>query len=251
MPILQARDLKQNHVLYDTQAVDRINARENGTEFSISDHIRGMVYSLLSCETPWERIEPNLKEIDKVFYDYDPDYIKSQDPALFTYEIKELKCGNRNIKRQMEALGDNVRVFERIEKEYGSLDEYINSHDPEEVILAFSDYESEYKLKMMHISLVCEYLRNVGVDLAKPDRHLCRFFGRDRMGKDSSESPATIEDVFCRIEDLVEETGLLRVEIDNIIWSFCADGYGEICTAEPHCDRCPIRDMCKYNGVSV
>ncbi len=53
-------------------------------------------------------------------------------------------------------------VFERFEKEYGTLDDYINNHDPEEVIIAFSDYESEYKLKMMHVSLVCEYLRNVG-----------------------------------------------------------------------------------------
>ena len=38
-------------------------------------------------------------------------------------------------------------------------------------------------------------------------------------------------------------TGLLKAEIDNLIWSFCAEGYGEICTANSHCERCPIRSM--------
>lgn len=45
---------------------------------------------------------------------------------------------------------------------------------------------------------------------------------------------------------LSEETGLALCAIDNIIWSFCADGYGEICTATPHCERCVVRGKCKY-----
>ena len=68
----------------------------------------------------------------------------------------------------------------------------------------------------------------------------CEFPARDafratlgwklRKGKE-----ATIEEALSQIERLSEETGLTKATVDNIIWSFCADGYGEVCTATPHC----------------
>ena len=42
------------------------------------------------------------------------------------------------------------------------------------------------------------------------------------------------------------ESGLAKVTIDGLIWNFCADGYGEICVAEPHCECCPIKSHCHY-----
>ena len=59
-------------------------------------------------------------------------------------------------------------------------------------------------------------------------------------------SIASIEETISQVEALSEETGLALCAIDNIIWSFCADGYGEICTATPHCERCVVRGKCKY-----
>jgi len=44
----------------------------------------------------------------------------------------------------------------------------------------------------------------------------------------------------------VKDPELLKAEIDNLIWSFCAEGYGEVCTVKPHCDRCPIKSKCAY-----
>ena len=58
-------------------------------------------------------------------------------------------------------------------------------------------------------------------------------------------SPATINEVNEQVAELAEKTGMSKVEIDNLIWSFCADGFGEVCTAMPHCKSCPIRDYCK------
>jgi hypothetical protein len=91
--------------------------------------------------------------------------------------------------------------------------------------------------------LVWEYLRNVGIDGAKPDIHLRRFFGSDRMAK-SKISPASIYDVLCQIEELSKETGFTQTEIDDLIWRFCADGYGEICTKNPICQECVVRYKC-------
>ena len=31
----------------------------------------------------------------------------------------------------------------------------------------------------------------------------------------------------------------------------CADGYGEVCTATPHCEKCVVRSKCKNNTSGV
>ena len=43
---------------------------------------------------------------------------------------------------------------------------------------------------------------------------------------------------------LMTKTMNLKIEINNLIWSFCAEGYGEICIAKPRCEHCPIRSKC-------
>ena len=42
--------------------------------------------------------------------------------------------------------------------------------------------EGKYKLKYVGKALAWEYLRNVGVDGAKPDTHLKRILGSNRLG---------------------------------------------------------------------
>lgn len=64
------------------------------------------------------------------------------------------------------------------------------------------------------------------------------------MGE-SKGKEATIEEALSQIQRLSEETGLTKATVDNIIWSFCADGYGEVCTATPHCEVCPVKTWCK------
>ncbi len=238
--------LRKEGKLYPSEAVLKVNAREKGEAHSLSEHVKAMIYALLANESKWENIEANLPMIDSIFHNYDVDYIKRHESADFTLQIQSIKCGNRNIKRQMEALKDNIAVFERLASEYGSLDTFIDEHEFGEVVTAFSDYDSKYKLKMMHVALVSEYLRNVGVDGVKPDRHLRRFLGSSRMGLPMASPEASADEVFTQVEMIAEDTGLYKVEVDNIIWSFCADGYGEICTATPHCDKCPIRDLCNF-----
>ena len=149
-------------------------------------------------------------------------------------------------RKQMRALKGNIEVLEKIEKEYGSVDNYVTGLSPDIVVKSLSKPNSGYKLEMMGEALVWEYLRNVGVDGVKPDTHVRRFLGGNRMGEPLVASPASIEDVYRQVEILSEETGLLKAEIDNLIWSFCAEGYGEICTVKPHCDRCPIKSKCAY-----
>lgn len=228
---------------YNSSLTLEIEKRKNGKKYLIQDHIRGLIYSLLTNQTKWYRVEPHLPEIDKLFYNYDPDSILSQEPKYFYEGLFNLKCGNMSTKAQMESLGYNIKIFQRIEREHGSIDSFITSETADKIVQKLSNSSSPYKMKMLGEALAWEYLRNVGVDGAKPDTHMRRFLGADRMGT-GKNSPATFNEVNDQVKSLSEQTGMLKVEIDNLIWSFCADGFGEICTATPQCKICPIRDCC-------
>ena len=231
---------------YNTSLTTEIKKRKSGKKYALPDHIRGMVYSMLTNQTKWYRVEPHLPEIDKLFFDYDPEKILATEPGYFYRGILALKCGNMSTRAQMEALTNNVRVFQRIADEHGSIDAFVTSEPAASIVKRLSKGSSPYKLKMLGEALTWEYLRNVGVDGAKPDTHLRRFLGADRMGT-GEHSPATISEVIEQVDKLSDETGLSRVEIDNLIWSFCSDGFGEICTAKPHCKDCPISGWCSHS----
>jgi hypothetical protein len=87
------------------------------------------------------------------------------------------------------------------------------------------------------------YPGNVGIDGSKPDTHLRRFFGADRIGV-SMNSEATEEEVISAVESISNEGGYTKFEIDYLIWAYCASGKGEVCTASPVCNRCVIREYC-------
>ncbi len=92
-------------------------------------------------------------------------------------------------------------------------------------------------------ALIWEYLRNVGVDGAKPDVHMKRILGHNRLGFSRYEE-ATNEEVINAMKQLSDETGLWMAQLDYMFWCFCATGKGEICTANPSCNRCVLRDEC-------
>lgn len=237
--------LQKYRIEYNADSVGSIQARQAGKHFDINEHAKAMVYSLLTNQTVWSRIVPYLPSIDRVFHNYDPEYIKGQDPDIFSKEIFALKCGNMSTRKQMKALKGNIEIFEQIESEYGSVDTYITGADTKEIVESLSKTGAKYKLGMMGEALVWEYLRNVGIDGVKPDTHIRRFLSGNRMGEPIVPSPASMEDVYRQVDKLSARMGLFKAEIDNLIWSFCAEGYGEVCTANPHCERCPIRSKCQ------
>lgn len=159
---------------------------------------------MLTNQTKWYRIEPHLSEVDALFFNYEPEAIIWADPDYFCEGLFSIKCGNMSTKAQMEALADNVRTFQHIEKEFGSIDAFITSESTDRIVEKLSSRTAPYKLKMMGEALVWEYLRNVGIDGAKPDTHLRRFLGADRMGT-GEHSPATVSEVNSQISKLSEQ----------------------------------------------
>lgn len=220
--------------------------RESGKIFSLNEHIRGMIYSLLTNIKKWNEIEPKLQKIDSIFFNYNSDEIKKHEGTYFEKEIEKIKCGNVNIKKQMSELKYNIEIFENIINEYGSMDAFVTSEKSEVIVKFISSQNSKYKLKNIGETLAWEYLRNVGIDGGKPDRHLKRFFGCNRIAI-SEEEDASNDEVTKELNKLAATKEYNRFEIDYLIWCYCASGKGEICTANPNCKKCVIKEYCKYS----
>lgn len=230
------------HRLVNGKLGKKVRQREEGKEFSFKEHLQGMIYALLSNQTNWGRnIAPRLHLIDGIFHNYDVEFIKSKNGSYFEEKIRSINCGNRQIKRQMQDLNYNISILEKIADEYGSLDNFVTAVSVSVAIKELA--HGKYKLKNMSDALVSEYLRNVGFNEVKPDIHMKRFFGSNRMGS-STHRLATEKEVFDICKDIENKTGIARVLIDEAIWNFCRASNLQVCGETPQCDRCPIRQYC-------
>ncbi len=236
--------LKKNGIADIDGEKSKMTLRAEGKKFSTTEHLQGMIYSLLSAQTVWANIERNFSRIDKLFFDYDIKLIKEHDAEYFVNGIKRLGCGSRLTNAQMKALHQNITTVEKIISEYGSMDAFLTSRPQREIVRLLSDSTSKYKIKQMGPALAWEYLRNVGVDGAKPDVHMKRILGSERLGV-SNKKDASDDEVLDVIEDLSKQTGYWMAQIDYLFWAYCATGKGEICTANPRCSKCVLREYCK------
>ncbi len=238
--------LVQNGIDFENHDLIRnIKDRKNGRVFTFDDNIKGLIYAQLSNQTKWKNIAPKLPQIDRLFFNYEKSKLL-ETPASYFYEgIFKLKCGNMATKKQMETLAVNIHTLERIERDYGSLDQFYSSYPADQVAKMLSN--GKYKLKYIGYPLAWEFLRNIGIDGAKPDTHMCRILGADRLGY-SRHAIATEHETIQIIDEMSENTGHLKSYIDILLWSYCADGYGEICTASPKCYKCVVSQFCNQNG---
>ena len=226
-------DYKKNSTL------NALNDRKNGKVYSISEHVSTMVFALLSNQRPWKPIEDNRENINKLFHNFDIDYIKTTDYQTFIKELLSLHCGNRQINKQMQTLKDNIETLERIEKDYGCIDNYYNNTNIKELLKSLSS--GKYKLKQMGVPLVSEYLKGVGLDVIKPDVHVCRILTRLGYSKSNKISEDEALDICCKI---AKEYGLTNIEVDTILWQYCANKYFEVCCDKPKCFMCLVKN-CK------
>ena len=105
-----------------------------------------------------------------------------------------------------------------------------------------ASWGKRYKLKQIGFALALEYLRNVGLDVGKPDLHIRRILSIKRLGYSKYEEVKEKEAVKI-IDDITRESENSPMYIDLILWSFCSN----ICGETPKCDICKIRESCKFN----
>lgn len=226
----------------DFTILEAVEQRKDGKSFSFKEHLRGFIYAQLSALVSWKKIKENQPILDKIFCNFDRLQLKEKSAEDLINEITAIKCHNPyTTKNQMRSLKANIETFEKIEQSFGSLDNFITHNTPSTVIKLLADSNSTYKLKYAGIALVCEYLRNVGVDIVKPDVHIKRIASAERLNLITSKDDYKILDEFKK---LAQEIEISQVKMDFLLWNYCSKGYGGICTATPKCDKCVIKNYC-------
>lgn len=250
--IFQDKKLWEN--TYIKKQIDR---RINNEMFTIENHIQAMVYSMLSAGITWQRIESGIdittgriKPIDEIFFNYNPDVLLNCNPEKLKNELKNIHCASQYTLKQMKALINvNINKLIEIEKHYGSIDDFYQQYIHKDktlktLVQVLSDMQSKNKFMQMGEALTSEYLRNVGYDIPKPDRHIRRILGSNHLGCSANEIVPGFE-VFDIVSELADKMKKSVAEVDYILWSYCANGYGEICTInKPKCELCVANKYC-------
>ena len=227
----------------DMSILEAVNARKNCKSFSFEEHLRGFVYAQLSALVSWKKIKDNQPKLNDIFCNFDRQHLKEKSSEDLINEITAIKCHNPyTTKNQMRSLKANIETFERIEQDFESLEKFITHSTPSNIIKLLADSNSTYKIKYMGVPIACEYVRNVGIDIIKPDVHIKRIAAADRLNLATAKYDYKIIDEF---QELSKQIGISQAKMDYLLWNYCSKGYGEICTATPKCNECVIRNYCK------
>lgn len=222
-----------------------IDLRKNGKIFSFEEHLEALLLAQLSNHR-WgsETIQKNQGKLREIFKNYDRDYLKEINPDFLTNNIIAISCGNASIYRQMRALSYNISVLEKIEKDYGSLDCFVSSDDPN--TLANVLYDGKYKLRQIGKAFAFDYLKKIGINTCKSDSQIGRLFGNSRLNF-VKKNQATAHEIVSMIKLISKSTSISEIEIDAILWQFCLPKGANICTELPNCNFCKLKDICNYN----
>lgn len=224
--------------------IDRYKA---GKKFTKRDHCQALLLSVLSANRPWIGIHNHLADLYKVFNGYDPDYLRTANPYMLMQEVCSYDCGNRRIAKQMEEIAYNVSILDEIEKVMGDVDVpmQLAADNLKKVLWVYSDKGSRFKFKGVAIALAAQYMKNLGVDLVKPDVHLRRIIQRFGWTAWLPDEMETID--IC--QKVAKYFDITQTEVGTILWQYCAVGYIEMCGANPVCDLCPAIKECHYGST--
>lgn len=215
----------------------QIDKRIEGNFFDIQDHIKAMVYSMLSTRSKWSRLKKyfdidtgEIIEVDKIFGNYRPEYILSCNPDELVEQLKSIVVASQSTAKQMrELISVNIPKLLEFERNYGSIDNYYRTFIEKDNTLKslvhnLSNSKSEDKFSEMAVSLVAEYLRNIGYDIANPNGYTKTILGCEGLGL-SDRKEVSDDEVFDMISEIADLTGRHPAEVDYILWLACSEKY--------------------------
>lgn len=227
------------------EILDIIEKREKGKVFSFSEHLEALIIALLSNHR-WgdSNIRNNRLKIKEIFHNFDKNYLKVIEPKILISELKKIHCTNPRIKQQLGNLSYNIQVLEKIEKKYKTLDNFVNSIRPNDIANLFNDGKN--KMKEVGRSFAFDYLKRVRINTCKSTNPIERLFGANRLAIVKNET-ATEKEVLSIIKKMSLISSFSEIEIESILQQFCLLRSANICGEHPKCEKCKLRDLCKYD----
>ncbi len=223
--------------------VQALEDRASGKVWSDSEVQEALVKAVLSNNTEWSKIEGILPELYELFQNYSLRFFASLSEndidKDFVPWFKSRKAASVTLGKDLKNLIRTSRKLEQWSDTNGSAEDYFMSlylrsnKDPKKVALDIGLPGGAYKLPAFGIPLAAEALRNMGFDLAKPDRHILRAAGSFGLvafdnWKDQSANipPKANKQELCSAMSEVERFARSQHEyvtyLDNVIWLLCA-----------------------------
>ena len=153
-----------------------------------------------------------------------------------------LNSGLINLVRAAQILMNHSRRYGSADGYFTSLVEQCSGDSKQAALLLGSP--GEYKLPSLGVPLAAEALKNLGFDVAKPDRHMMRAMGsfglvwfsgwtptQDYRSPESNSGKKRLE-VMTVAEQIAEEAEKSVVLVDNAIWLLCAKGEVHLTNSE-------------------
>jgi len=236
----KAADWKQR--IADYRTIEAVQRRERGGRWRDEDVLGAMVLAVLSNSADWSRIHAVRPLLPEAFEDYSLKRCAERTERQVERclgRLNELGVSSQTLRRGLRRLTLAARRLHEWSTTHGSADSYFLSlldscqHDPKQAALALGANGSDYKLPGLGIALAAETLRNLGYDLSKPDRHVCRAAGAfglvafrrwpNRRGTKAPEAnPRELLDTMMGVEEMARAVGVQATYLDTAIWILCA-----------------------------
>ena len=217
--------------------------REAGNRWNDNEVFEALLRAVLSNNTDWAKVESVLPELGSLFsgYDLQKYAITSESHVHDTLVpwFKNRRAGSMTLRRSLVYLIQAARTLSDWAERHGSADDYflcaIASRNGDPILGAaeIGRIDSQWKLPGFGIPISAEAFRNLGFDICKPDRHICRAVGAfgflefrkwpDRSGtKQPQPDESEMIETMRAIERFATVLGERPTFVDNAIWLLCA-----------------------------
>ncbi len=219
-----------------------LERRESGGVWTDCEVFEALVLAVLTNSVDWSKIQRIRHDLKDCSCAFDPVAYANLNPHEVETRIlpwfKERKAGALTHRRSFNLFIEAAGQLTAKVKDHGTIEAYIEalyeSCGRQSVVLAvLLGSEKKHKLRGIGIPLAAEFLKSLGYDVAKPDRHICRAVGTfgwvefkswpDRSGnKTPGPSEKEMVDVMRVLESLAASVGQRTVFVDNALWLLCA-----------------------------
>lgn len=215
--------------------VKAVKKRMSGATWSDEEVFEASLMSLLSSSINWSKIEKIRSELQDLFSGFSLEaYAALQDAKIENDLIpwfKNRKAGAPWLKKNLLLLKNTALKLLKHSRNYGSAEHYFTSlahkcdDDPKQMALQIGR-GGNYKLEGFGVALAAEMLKNLGFDVAKPDRHILRAvesFGLVDFWTSDRQSESELFQTMTVVEDIASAADKYISFVDNAIWLLCAE----------------------------
>ena len=222
-----------------------VEDRGMGRKWNDAESFEALVLALLSNNTVWDNVEPLRPNLRDVFFDFNRyKYAACSDDDIKNIVgwFKERNAASMVLPRGLRLLRNTACILSYYTQQSGRSveDLFLDGltqvgGDPKElaILIGNARFDSKWKLPGFGIPLAAEAIRNLGFDIAKPDRHILRACGEfklvsyDRWNRDKPRScPAAsvqeFRETLMAMEILAKVNAISVALADNAIWLACA-----------------------------